>query len=284
MRRTYASASDVDAKVCSPRRTLTASTGVRSASSRLVRCSMVGIPTEQPAGHTLVHGHTARGSRPRSSRCRAYQPTAPTAMPRMSSDRERPEQRCARRRRPCPRTRRAVAPGSARVGGRLVDHARRRAARWSRATSPRTGSSSVTLDDDDGDVVVAAGAVRRVDEAGRGARGIVARGAASRAMSSSCTMSVSPSEQSRTRSPGASSTGYTSTSTSASTPSARVMIERCGCTAASSAVSRPSRDELLDEAVVVGDLPELAVVQEVGARVADVADEEGPAASPASPR
>ena len=36
-------------------------------------------------------------------------------------------------------------------------------------------------------------------------------------------------------------------------------------------------DELLDQAVVDGDLAELAVAQEVGARVADVADEEGAA-------
>ena len=39
-------------------------------------------------------------------------------------------------------------------------------------------------------------------------------------------------------------------------------------------MSLPSRDELLDQAVVVGDLAELAVVQEVRARIADVTDEQ----------
>ena len=36
-------------------------------------------------------------------------------------------------------------------------------------------------------------------------------------------------------------------------------------------------DELLDQAVVDGELAELAVVQEVGARVADVTDQDGAA-------
>ena len=95
--------------------------------------------------------------------------------------------------------------------------------------------------DDHGDVVLATRRVGGVDELRRCAR----VGSSSRrriaAMSSGCTMPVRPSEQRSRRSPGASSTGYTSTSTAASTPSARVMIERCGCTAASSVVSRPSR-------------------------------------------
>ena len=52
------------------------------------------------------------------------------------------------------------------------------------------------------------------------------------------------------------------------------MIDRCGCTSACSAVSSPVCDQLLDEAVVGGDLAQLAVAQEVRARVADVADEQ----------
>ena len=43
-------------------------------------------------------------------------------------------------------------------------------------------------------------------------------------------------------------------------------------------------DELLDQAVVVGDLAELAVVQQVRARVADVTDEQGAAARERRPR
>ena len=43
-------------------------------------------------------------------------------------------------------------------------------------------------------------------------------------------------------------------------------------------------DELLDEAVVVGDAAQLAVVQEVRARVADVADEQLAAAGDDRPR
>jgi hypothetical protein len=45
---------------------------------------------------------------------------------------------------------------------------------------------------------------------------------------------------------------------------------RCGWLRASSAVRRPSPHEVLDEAVVLGDLLELAVVEHVHARVTDV--------------
>ena len=74
-----------------------------------------------------------------------------------------------------------------------------------------------------------------------------------RSMSRSRTMSVSPSEQITTRSPAMTSIVYRSTSTSASTPSARVTIARCGCDSACSAREAALADELLDEAVVVGD-------------------------------
>ena len=63
-----------------------------------------------------------------------------------------------------------------------------------------------------------------------------------------------------------------STSTSGSGPSARVMIERCGWTSASSGVSLPGAHHLVDERVVVGQALELAVAQPVGAAVADVRD------------
>ena len=46
---------------------------------------------------------------------------------------------------------------------------------------------------------------------------------------------------------------------------------RCGCTRASASVIRPSSIRRLDERVVVGELADLAVAEEVGAAVADVA-------------
>src|SRR5258708_3424904 len=58
-------------------------------------------------------------------------------------------------------------------------------------------------------------------------------------MSSSATMSVSPSEQIRKTSPSCASTVNDSTSTSGSVPTARVITERCGCVSASSGESLP---------------------------------------------
>ena len=79
-------------------------------------------------------------------------------------------------------------------------------------------------------------------------------------------------EQSRKTSPGCGATANASTSTSGSVPSARVITERCGCTSASPRRQLAAPHELGDERVVVGQLLELVVAQEVGARVADVAE------------
>ena len=57
----------------------------------------------------------------------------------------------------------------------------------------------------------------------------------------SSTIEVSPSEHSRKTSPSRSATVWRSTSTTGSGPSARVMIDFCGCSDASSAVSLPWR-------------------------------------------
>ena len=91
-------------------------------------------------------------------------------------------------------------------------------------------------------------------------------------MSSSSTMSVSPSEQSRKTSPSPASTVNASTSTSGSVPTARVITERCGCVSASSRRELAALQQLVDERVVLGQLLELAAADDVGARVADVAD------------
>ena len=50
------------------------------------------------------------------------------------------------------------------------------------------------------------------------------------------------------------------------------MTERCGWISASSGESLPLRDELGDERVVVGQLLDLLVADQIGARVADVAE------------
>ena len=54
-------------------------------------------------------------------------------------------------------------------------------------------------------------------------------------------------------------------------------IARCGCDSGLFCGQAPFTDELADEAVVVGELTQRAVVQEVRARVADVADEQAAA-------
>ena len=54
------------------------------------------------------------------------------------------------------------------------------------------------------------------------------------------------------------------------------MIVAAGWTSACSGGEPAVADHLLDEAVVVGDLAELAVAEEVRARVADVPDEQLP--------
>ena len=61
------------------------------------------------------------------------------------------------------------------------------------------------------------------------------------AISSSLSIVVSPSEQSRKTSPGRALKERVSTSTSASGPRARVMIERCGWSWACSSEIRPWR-------------------------------------------
>ena len=81
-----------------------------------------------------------------------------------------------------------------------------------------------------------------------------------------------PSEQSSRTSPSRTWTTLVSTSSSGPAPSARVITERCGCTAASSRVSRPERSSSRDQRVVVGELLQHAVAQQVCARVADVAE------------
>ena len=55
-------------------------------------------------------------------------------------------------------------------------------------------------------------------------------------------------------------------------PERAVIIDRRGSRSASSSVSSPGRHQLLDEAVVGRDAGQLAVAQQVRARVADVAD------------
>ena len=79
------------------------------------------------------------------------------------------------------------------------------------------------------------------------------------------------------RSPATTSSVYTSTSTSASTPSARVTMRALRMRLRLFCGQAPFTDELADEAVVVGELTQRAVVQEVRARVADVADEQAAA-------
>ena len=66
----------------------------------------------------------------------------------------------------------------------------------------------------------------------------------------------------------------TSTSTSVSMPSARVIIDALRVDLGLGLGELTLGDELGDEAVVVGELPELAVAQQVRAGVADVADHE----------
>ena len=91
--------------------------------------------------------------------------------------------------------------------------------------------------------------------------------------SSFLTTPLSPSEQISQRSPGWVSRIQVSISGEASTsPSTRISTERRGCTIASSSVMRPAVDEALHEGVVDGDLGELAVAEEVDARVADVGE------------
>ena len=75
----------------------------------------------------------------------------------------------------------------------------------------------------------------------------------------------------------------TSTSTSASVPSARVITERCGCTAASSGDSSPRRTSSATSEWSSVSCSSVAVAQQVGARVADVADRDLAVALTASP-
>ena len=140
----------------------------------LVRRSTVGSHPSEPAGHALEHGHPAAGRRRRSSCC------ARTSRPR----RPRRASISTHRRAPTAATAPAgCAPGSAaRAGARvaarrrvgavgLVDPSsavRRRPRRRSATTCVGTGVVVGDRDDDDGDVVDAAGGVGGVDELVRG--------------------------------------------------------------------------------------------------------------------
>ena len=88
----------------------------------------------------------------------------------------------------------------------------------------------------------------------------------------SSTSLKSPSLQSTYRSPTTGRTSHESTMTRASMPSARVRMLRCGMDRGLVAREPALALEGGDEAVVVGDLLELAVLEQVGARVADVDD------------
>ena len=137
------------------------------------------------------------------------------------------------------------------------------------------------LEQDRRDVVVAAAAVRGLDQRLR-ARRRGRRGAARRI--SSIVVAVdhrreAVASRAGRRRPAAASTANASTSTSGSVPSARVITERCGCTSASLGRQLAAPHELGDERVVVGQLLELVVAQQVGARVADVAEGDAPSGS-----
>ena len=123
------------------------------------------------------------------------------------------------------------------------------------------------------DVVVAAAAVRRLDERARGRVEIVAVRAQDlldRRRRRPCREAVGAEQVDVARLRP--STENASTSTSGSVPSARVITERCGCTSASRGRQLAAPHELGDERVVVGQLLEPVVAQQVRARVADVAE------------
>ena len=94
------------------------------------------------------------------------------------------------------------------------------------------------------------------------------------AITSSGTIVVRPSEQRRKTSPGAASTTIVSTSTRGSVPSARVMTDRCGWASASSGVSRPLRMRSPTSEWSSVSCSSSTAAQPVGARVADVADDD----------
>ena len=82
--------------------------------------------------------------------------------------------------------------------------------------------------------------------------------------------SVRPSEQSRKTSPVSAAIVNVSTSTSGSVPSARVITERCGWRLRLLGRELAAPHQLGDERVVLGQLLQLAVADQVRARVADV--------------
>ena len=90
--------------------------------------------------------------------------------------------------------------------------------------------------------------------------------------SSPSTIDESPSLQIRKTSPGCASTENASTSTSGSVPSARVITERCGCTSASPGDSSPRRTSSATSEWSSVSCSSVPSAQEVGARVADVAE------------
>ena len=171
----------------------------------------------------------------------------------------------------------AVAVDGARRGGRprrVADRGGRQAAGRGGLLERRVGLRAHLLEakQDDRDVVAAAGLVGGVDQRAAPSRSELA----ARRISStrdSAIIEVRPSLQSRKTSPVARrATSVVSTRTSGSGPSARVMIERCGCSSASSRGELAAAAHLLDERVVLGQPDQLAVAQPVGARVADVGD------------
>ena len=92
--------------------------------------------------------------------------------------------------------------------------------------------------------------------------------------SGSWTMAVRPSEQSRNRSPARAGKTSTSTSTSGSAPSARVITRALRMRLGLLLGQLAAGDELADERVVAGQPDQVAVAEQVGARVADVRDDD----------
>ena len=128
------------------------------------------------------------------------------------------------------------------------------------------------LEGDDGDVVLAAGLVRAADELVRGVVEAFAPLASTSPISSSPTMSVSPSEQSTKTSPSCRLDGERvdvdvgiGAERARDHRALRVVLGLLGGELAAA-------HELRDERVVVRQLLELAVAQDVRARVADVAE------------